>query len=332
MGQKITIGVAYRDLDRKEADDSSRLGYNEHSWSLNWSGTGFSMWHAGKETQLSSTKARRLGVYLDQHEGVLAFYRISNNQAHLIHSLQTDFTGPLYPGFCFWSGVGASVTLSIVLLCLLGAALANEYSWNSPGETTKDSKTENLCLADQASCGCCLMQKQMWRMEQFFNMSLNELQKGLEKAKAMVNNVRASRSAFSVALTNTRRCEGPFREAKTIVYQHIFVNLGEGYNNRTGIFTVPRSGVYSLALTVYSDSGAPGANLAACASLMVNGRQVAGCSEQNQQDQEDSTTTVMAVQLQAGDKLSVTLPIGCFLCDEQSHYNTFSGFLLYATD
>ncbi|XP_055735815.1 finTRIM family, member 86 [Salvelinus fontinalis] len=110
-GQKITIGVAYRDLGRKEADDSSRLGYNEQSWSLNWSGTCFSMWHAGKETQLSSTKARRLGVYLDQHEGVLAFYRISNNQAHLIHSLQTDFTGPLYPGFRFWSGVGASVTL-----------------------------------------------------------------------------------------------------------------------------------------------------------------------------------------------------------------------------
>uniref|UniRef100_A0A8C8G176 Uncharacterized protein n=1 Tax=Oncorhynchus tshawytscha TaxID=74940 RepID=A0A8C8G176_ONCTS len=100
-GQKITIGVAYRDLDRKEADDSSRLGYNEHSWSLNCSGTGFSMWHAGKETQLGTTKARRLGVYLDQHEGVLAFYRISNNQAPLIHSLQTDFTGPLYPGFRF---------------------------------------------------------------------------------------------------------------------------------------------------------------------------------------------------------------------------------------
>lgn len=47
-----------------------------------------------------------------------------------------------------------------------------------------------MCLPDQASCGCCLMQKQMWRMEQFFNMSLNELQRGLEKAKAVVNNVR----------------------------------------------------------------------------------------------------------------------------------------------
>lgn len=45
-----------------------------------------------------------------------------------------------------------------------------------------------MCLPDQASCGCCLMQ--MWRMERFFNMSLNELQRGLEKAKAVVNNVR----------------------------------------------------------------------------------------------------------------------------------------------
>ncbi|XP_010869378.1 finTRIM family, member 86 isoform X2 [Esox lucius] len=110
-GQKITIGVAYRDLDRKEAVDSSRLGYNEQSWSLNWSGTGFSVWHAGKETRIGSAKARRLGVYLDQHEGVLAFYRVLHNQADLIHSLQTNFTAPLYPSFRFGSGFGASVTL-----------------------------------------------------------------------------------------------------------------------------------------------------------------------------------------------------------------------------
>lgn len=32
---------------------------------------------------------------------------------------------------------------AIVLLWLLGANLANEYSWNSPGESTKDTKTEN---------------------------------------------------------------------------------------------------------------------------------------------------------------------------------------------
>ncbi|KAM6959079.1 complement C1q-like protein 4 [Aplochiton taeniatus] len=185
---------------------------------------------------------------------------------------------------------------------------------------------------DQSSCGCCLMQKQMWKMEEYFNMSLNELQKNLQKAENKLNQVRASRSAFSVALTNDRWCLGPFRDDRPVVYKHVFINLGEGYNATTGVFTTPRSGVYSLALTVYSDSGAPGNSLDACASLKVNGRQVAGPTDRNMQDQEDSGTVVLAIQLQAGDQVSVVLPVGCFLCDNPSHLNTLTGFLLYATD
>lgn len=225
----------------------------------------------------------------------------------------------------------------------------------------------SVCLTDQASCGCCLMQQQIHRMKMFFNMSLNELEKEMTKTKAVLNNVRggtrclsftmaatqlgaffpsyshpflflspspASRSAFSVALTSEigLKCFGPFRDDKLILYKHVFINLGNSYNPATGIFTVPRSGVYSLALTVYSDAGSPGNTLAACASLQVNGRVVAGPSEKNMQDQEDSATIVMAVHLNPGDRVSVNLPIGCFLCDDNSHYNTFSGFLLYATD
>ncbi|XP_071392006.1 finTRIM family, member 86 isoform X1 [Centroberyx affinis] len=110
-GQKITIGMAYKEMERKGSDDLSRLGHNALSWSLYWSGTGFSFWHGGQETLLGSPKARRVGVYLDQHAGVLAFYRIANNQAHLIYWHQSQFTGPLYPGFRFWSGAGATVTM-----------------------------------------------------------------------------------------------------------------------------------------------------------------------------------------------------------------------------
>ncbi|GLD65641.1 complement C1q-like protein 4 [Lates japonicus] len=229
---------------------------------------------------------------------------------------------------------------AIVLLCLLESALvrANDYSWGGPGKTSEnravDPATENVCLTDQASCGCCLMQQQIHRMKMFFNMSLNELEKDLEKTKTVLNNVRASRSAFSVALTdsNTLNCFGPFRDDKLIAYKHVFINLGDGYNLDTGIFTVPRSGVYSLALTVYSDAGSPGNTLAACGSLMVNSQVVAGPREKNMQDQEDSATIVVALHLKAGDQVAVNLPIGCFLCDDKSHYNTFTGFLLYATD
>ncbi|XP_059187283.1 finTRIM family, member 86 [Centropristis striata] len=110
-GQKITIGVAYKEMERKGSDDSSRLGHNPQSWSLYWSGTGFSFWHDGQEKQLGSSKARHIGVYLDQHAGILAFYRINHNKADLIHQHQSQFTGPLYPGFRFWAGVGATVIL-----------------------------------------------------------------------------------------------------------------------------------------------------------------------------------------------------------------------------
>ncbi|KAM9732896.1 complement C1q-like protein 4 [Menidia menidia] len=223
-----------------------------------------------------------------------------------------------------------------LFMCLLGVTLSEnfDYQWGGPGGKTESEGTD-VCLTDQTSCGCCLMQQQIHRMKTFFNTSLNELEKELLKTKNVLNSVRASRSAFSVALTNENSltCLGPYRgEERLIVYKHVFINLGGGYSVDTGVFTVPRSGVYSLALTVYSDAGSPGNTLAACATLLVNGQVVAGPSETNMQDQEDSATIVIALHLKAGDKVAVNLPIGCFLCDDSSHYNTFTGFLLFATD
>lgn len=54
-----------------------------------------------------------------------------------------------------------------------------------------------VCLTDVASCGCCLMQKQMWKMETFFNMSLNELERGLGRAHAVLNNIRGETAICS---------------------------------------------------------------------------------------------------------------------------------------
>ncbi|XP_072249045.1 finTRIM family, member 86 isoform X1 [Leuresthes tenuis] len=110
-GQRITIGVAYKEMERKGSDDRSRLGHNAQSWTLYWSGTGFAFWHNNQEKLLGSPKARRIGVYLDQHAGILNFYSIAKNQAVLIHQHQTQFTGPLYPGFRFWAGVGDKLTV-----------------------------------------------------------------------------------------------------------------------------------------------------------------------------------------------------------------------------
>uniref|UniRef100_A0A8C2K179 FinTRIM family, member 86 n=1 Tax=Cyprinus carpio TaxID=7962 RepID=A0A8C2K179_CYPCA len=110
-GQRVTVGVAYKDMKRSASDDSARLGHNPQSWSLYWSGKAFSLWHDGKETALVAPKAKRIGVYLDQQNGVLAFYRVSHNQAQEICSVHTHFDRPLLPSFRFWSGVGSSITI-----------------------------------------------------------------------------------------------------------------------------------------------------------------------------------------------------------------------------
>ncbi|XP_039644705.1 uncharacterized protein LOC120551363 [Perca fluviatilis] len=222
---------------------------------------------------------------------------------------------------------------AIVLLCLLGAICVQaDYSWTGPGNNAENAGVDpyTTCLMDQASCGCCLMQQQIHRMEMFFNMSLNEMEKELIKTKMVRNNVRASRSAFSVSLTNDSKFNC-FRDDKLIIYKQVFINLGNGYSE-TGIFTVLCSGVYSLALTVYSDAGSPGNTLATCTSLQVNGQVVAGTRDINMKYQEDSATIVAAIQLKVGDKVAVNLPIRCFICNDSSRYNTFTGFQLYATD
>uniref|UniRef100_A0A1A7XFW8 Tripartite motif containing 65 n=2 Tax=Iconisemion striatum TaxID=60296 RepID=A0A1A7XFW8_9TELE len=110
-GQKITIAVAYKEMECKTSDDKSRLGHNALSWSLYWSGNGFSFWHNNQEKLLGSPKAKRIGVYLDQHAGVLNFYNIINSQAVLIHHHETQFNGPLYPGFRLWAGIGDTLTV-----------------------------------------------------------------------------------------------------------------------------------------------------------------------------------------------------------------------------
>ncbi|TRY83368.1 hypothetical protein DNTS_016643 [Danionella cerebrum] len=114
-GQKVSIGVAYKDLCRSSSDDSSRLGYNSQSWSLYWSGKSFSVFHKGVETHLDGPKSRRVGVYLDPQAGALAFYRITHTRAHQeaqeICRIQAHFEAPLYPCFRFWTGIGSTINI-----------------------------------------------------------------------------------------------------------------------------------------------------------------------------------------------------------------------------
>ncbi|KAF7219559.1 cerebellin-3 isoform X2 [Nothobranchius furzeri] len=223
---------------------------------------------------------------------------------------------------------------AIMLLCVLHAAFGQlpNYGWNGQNQLPSSSPAGVVtdCNSDQASCSCCLMQRKMQRMEQLFNSTVSEISKQLASSKTNINSVKTSRSVFSVALNNASAltCVGPNANDAPIIYKYTFYNTG-GYSTQTGIFTAPLSGVYSLAVSIYSVTSADKSQ-ASCASLLVNGNVVSSLSDRNGLDVEDSSTSVLAITLKAGDQVSVSLLSGCNICDSFNHFNTFTGFLLYA--
>ncbi|XP_048011754.1 tripartite motif-containing protein 16-like [Megalobrama amblycephala] len=110
-GIKVFISVSYKSISRKGWGNECRFGYNDQSWSLICSSSSYSFNHNNIETELPVKSInRRIGVYVDHSAGTLSFYSISGDTMSLIHTVQTTFTQPLYPGF--WVGyIGSSVTL-----------------------------------------------------------------------------------------------------------------------------------------------------------------------------------------------------------------------------
>lgn len=103
---EFSIGVAYKSISRKGKGSLCLLGYNDKSWSLLCSDTGYSAWHNRVDKAINAPHSPRIGVYLDHSAGVLAFYSIGSSMT-LLHRFETTFVEPLYPGF----GVGTSVKI-----------------------------------------------------------------------------------------------------------------------------------------------------------------------------------------------------------------------------
>ncbi|XP_049332438.1 tripartite motif-containing protein 16 isoform X2 [Astyanax mexicanus] len=107
---EFSIGVAYSGISRKGKNSHSLLGYNDRSWSLLCSESGYSAWHNKTEKDLPiSARTTRIGVYLDFPGNSLSFYSVSESM-ELIYRFQARFSEPLYAGF----GVGACVSLCSV--------------------------------------------------------------------------------------------------------------------------------------------------------------------------------------------------------------------------
>ncbi|KAM8721964.1 NACHT, LRR and PYD domains-containing protein 3-like [Acanthopagrus schlegelii] len=116
---RVEISVSYRRIRRRGDSKDCWFGWNDQSWSLICSDDDhYSVCHNKRRTVLSSSSSSsssssgRVAVYVDCPAGTLSFYRVSSDSLIHLHTFNTTFTDPLYPGFgLFRSSSGSSVRL-----------------------------------------------------------------------------------------------------------------------------------------------------------------------------------------------------------------------------
>uniref|UniRef100_A0A8C1ZUK5 B30.2/SPRY domain-containing protein n=1 Tax=Cyprinus carpio TaxID=7962 RepID=A0A8C1ZUK5_CYPCA len=117
-GTRVFISVSYKSISRMGRGTECRFGCNDQSWSLICFPSSYSFRHNNKETALPvESISRRIGVFVDHSAGILSFYSVSDTMS-LIHTVQTTFTQPLYPGFNIDKG-SSSVSTHNALSCMI---------------------------------------------------------------------------------------------------------------------------------------------------------------------------------------------------------------------
>uniref|UniRef100_A0A3B4WZ48 B30.2/SPRY domain-containing protein n=1 Tax=Seriola lalandi dorsalis TaxID=1841481 RepID=A0A3B4WZ48_SERLL len=107
---RVDIAVTYGDIRRTGNSLDCVFGGNDHSWSLRCYDFDltYSVWHNNRKISTvysaaaaSSSSSNRVAVYVDCPAGSLSFYSVSSNKLIHLHTVNTTFTDPLYPGFGF---------------------------------------------------------------------------------------------------------------------------------------------------------------------------------------------------------------------------------------
>ncbi|KAM6938674.1 protein NLRC3-like [Lycodopsis pacificus] len=111
----VEISVSYRGTRRRGKSEDCMFGWNDQSWSLWCTDEGYCVYHNKTATHIttSSSSCGRVAVYVDCPAGSLSFYRVSSDTLIHLHTFNTTFTEPLYPGFGLWSRSGSDSSVSL---------------------------------------------------------------------------------------------------------------------------------------------------------------------------------------------------------------------------
>ncbi|XP_067332365.1 NLR family CARD domain-containing protein 3-like isoform X2 [Channa argus] len=109
--ERVYISVSYRGIRRRRVSNDCVFGWNNQSWSLICCDNGYYVSHSNRLMSVSSTSSvsNRVAVYVDCPAGSMSFYSVSSDKLIHLHTFNTTFTEPLYPGFWFCPGSSLSL-------------------------------------------------------------------------------------------------------------------------------------------------------------------------------------------------------------------------------
>uniref|UniRef100_A0A3B5QBM2 Cerebellin-1-like n=1 Tax=Xiphophorus maculatus TaxID=8083 RepID=A0A3B5QBM2_XIPMA len=204
------------------------------------------------------------------------------------------------------------MTFSVwLLVCFCGLTLGQDVL----PETEVATEIES-CFPDM-----CKFLKEFGAMKaklETVETKLKEKSEVLELKKKDATNI-----AFSAA-TGGSGSIGPFNTDTIIIYRKLIINVGNAYNQHTGIFVAPVPGIYYFTF-FYHAGGSQIVSLA----LMKNSETVVTTSDhQTSHDGADNGGNAALLQLQQGDQVYVQLVENTHIWGG-SHGITFSGYLLH---
>uniref|UniRef100_A0A3B4WML9 B30.2/SPRY domain-containing protein n=1 Tax=Seriola lalandi dorsalis TaxID=1841481 RepID=A0A3B4WML9_SERLL len=109
----VHISVIYRRIRRKRDSEECLFGKNDQSWRLSCSDVlGYSVWHNNRQKSISfpsHSSPSPSSLYVDCPAGTLSFYSVSSDTLTHLHTFNTTFAQPLYPGFRICPGSSVSL-------------------------------------------------------------------------------------------------------------------------------------------------------------------------------------------------------------------------------
>uniref|UniRef100_A0A3B5ASI4 Cerebellin 18 n=1 Tax=Stegastes partitus TaxID=144197 RepID=A0A3B5ASI4_9TELE len=180
--------------------------------------------------------------------------------------------------------------------------------------------------------GCCCGATELFKVEDEVFVRMMDLSKDLfQLGESILEVIGGIRVAFTASLSHKTNCFGPFTRNRPVPYDVVTLNHGSGYNPALGIFTAPRSGLYSFSFSVYSKVGGAGERMYYKVRLMRDGQVMASTWEDNREDSEDSSSQTILLSLQQGGQVYVELLNGRQICGNVEGLNSFSGSFIYPT-